>query len=45
MWRMNKNNTRRYVGMNERGAAAVFVAVSILGLLAMVAFSFDFGRV
>ncbi len=28
----------------ETGAAAVFVAVSIIGLLAMTAFAFDFGR-
>jgi Flp pilus assembly protein TadG len=33
------------MGMSERGAAAVFVAVSIVGLLGMTAFSFDFGRV
>jgi len=30
---------------DERGATAVFVAVSMIGLLAVTAFSFDFGRV
>lgn len=28
----------------ERGATAVFIAISMLGLLAMTAFAFDFGR-
>lgn len=37
--------TRRYAGMSERGATTVFIAISIIGLLAMTAFSFDFGRV
>lgn len=45
MRRMSVKDERRYGGLNERGAAMVFVAVSLLGLLAMVAFSFDFGRV
>jgi len=30
---------------NERGATTVFITVSLVGLLAMTAFSFDFGRV
>ncbi len=36
---------KRYAGLNERGATLVFIAVSLLGLLAMTAFSFDFGRI
>ena len=30
---------------HERGATAVFVGISIIGLLAMVAFAFDYGRI
>jgi hypothetical protein len=45
MRRMNETRrARRYAGLGERGATTVFVAVSIIGLLAMTAFSFDFGR-
>lgn len=36
--------SRRVRRRAERGATTVFVAVSIIGLLAMAAFSFDFGR-
>lgn len=38
-------SARRYAGPAESGATTVFVAVSIIGLLAMTAFSFDFGRI
>lgn len=30
---------------SERGATTVFVAISLIGLLALTAFSFDFGRI
>lgn len=46
MWRVNlKDKRRRYAGLSERGATIVFIAVSMVGLLALTAFSFDFGRV
>jgi Flp pilus assembly protein TadG len=34
----------RAPGYRERGVTAVFIAISMLGLLAMTAFAFDFGR-
>lgn len=45
---LNRTDTpdrRRGVTRRERGATTVFIAVSLIGLLAMTAFSFDFGRV
>lgn len=43
--RTDKKDSRRRAGRHERGATTVFITVSLVGLLAMTAFSFDFGRV
>ncbi len=42
------NRSERYVvarSSNEAGATIIFIAVVLLGLLAMTAFVIDFGRV